>query len=99
MPLTAPTTLARTIFSVRNGAVSCRGPDIQGELSMGKKSTRLVAAFAVAASSLGLAGVAGADGAPTPNSFWWPDHLDLSPLRQHAIESDPRGAGFDYAKE
>ena len=66
---------------------------------MGNKSTRLVAAFAVAASSLALAGVAGADGAPTPNNFWWPDHLDLSPLRQHAVESDPRGAGFDYAKE
>ena len=66
---------------------------------MRKKSTRLAAAFAVAASSLAFAGVAGADGAPTPNNFWWPDHLDLSPLRQHAVESDPRGAGFDYAKE
>jgi catalase-peroxidase len=66
---------------------------------MRKKSTRLAAAFAVAASSLALAGVAGADGAPTPNNFWWPEHLDLSPLRQHAVESDPRGAGFDYAKE
>ena len=66
---------------------------------MRNKSTRWAAAFAVAASSLALAGVAGADGAPTPNNFWWPDHLDLSPLRQHATESDPRGAGFDYAKE
>ena len=33
------------------------------------------------------------------NQFWWPDHLDLSPLRQHAAESNPYGAGFNYAKE
>src|SRR6202789_3929785 len=66
---------------------------------MRKKSTRLVAAFAVAASSLALAGVAGAGGGATPNNFWWPHHPVLSPLRQHAVESDPRGAGFDYAKE
>ncbi|HSO33024.1 MAG TPA: hypothetical protein VLT33_10910, partial [Labilithrix sp.] len=22
-----------------------------------------------------------------PNQFWWPDQLDLSPLRQHAAQS------------
>src|ERR1700733_7850971 len=99
MPSGAPITGARTIFSAWNGVASCTGLDILGELSMRRKPTRLVAAFAAAASSLALAGVAGADGAPTPNNFWWPDHLDLSPLRQHAVESDPRGAGFDYAKE
>jgi catalase-peroxidase len=32
------------------------------------------------------------------NQFWWPDQLDLSPLRQHAAESNPLGADFDYAK-
>ena len=37
-------------------------------------------------------------GAPKPNQFWWPDQLDLSPLRQHAAESNPLGAQFDYAK-
>lgn len=36
--------------------------------------------------------------APT-NQFWWPERLDLSPLRQHGIESNPMGAKFDYAKE
>ncbi len=35
---------------------------------------------------------------PTPNNFWWPDQLDLSPLRQHAAESNPLGDDFDYAK-
>ena len=34
-----------------------------------------------------------------PNSFWWPERLDLSPLRQHASESNPMGEDFDYAKE
>ena len=35
---------------------------------------------------------------PRPNQFWWPDQLDLSPLRQHAAESNPLGTDFDYAK-
>jgi catalase-peroxidase len=35
---------------------------------------------------------------PKPNQFWWPDQLDLSPLRQHAEKSNPLGAEFDYAK-
>ncbi|WMS89244.1 catalase/peroxidase HPI [Pleionea litopenaei] len=34
-----------------------------------------------------------------PNSFWWPEQLDLKPLRQHAAESNPYGDNFDYAKE
>jgi catalase-peroxidase len=33
------------------------------------------------------------------NQFWWPERLDLSPLRQHDMESNPMGKGFDYAKE
>jgi catalase-peroxidase len=32
------------------------------------------------------------------NQFWWPERLDLSPLRQHAIESNPLGADFKYAE-
>ncbi len=33
------------------------------------------------------------------NQFWWPERLDLSPLRQHGVESNPLGAKFEYAKE
>ena len=33
------------------------------------------------------------------NQFWWPEMLDLAPLRQHSVESNPMGKGFDYAKE
>jgi catalase-peroxidase len=56
-------------------------------------------ALAVAIAPAATSGLARADGAPTPNQFWWPDRLDLSPLRQHAAESNPFGAGFDYAAE
>jgi catalase-peroxidase len=33
------------------------------------------------------------------NQFWWPERLDLAPLRQHAAESSPLDRNFDYAKE
>ncbi len=65
---------------------------------MHKTLTMLLLSCAIAASSLTLTGVAGAEGAPRANQFWWPDRLDLSPLRQHAAESDPLDRGFDYAK-
>lgn len=32
------------------------------------------------------------------NQFWWPEQLDLSPLRQHVPQSNPLGKDFDYAK-
>ena len=34
-----------------------------------------------------------------PNEFWWPNRVDLSPLRQHADESNPYGSKYNYAKE
>ena len=39
-----------------------------------------------------------ANQAPT-NRFWWPDLLDLSPLRQQAPASSPMGDDFNYAEE
>ena len=39
-----------------------------------------------------------ASGAPRPNQFWWPDQLDLQPLRDHDPASNPYGADFDYAQ-
>ena len=32
------------------------------------------------------------------NQFWWPDQLDLTPLRDHDSRSSPLGEEFDYAK-
>ncbi|SDJ87023.1 catalase/peroxidase HPI [Microbulbifer yueqingensis] len=37
-------------------------------------------------------------GRPKSNQFWWPDQLDLSPLRDHGAESNPLGDDFNYAK-
>ncbi len=36
---------------------------------------------------------------PKPNQFWWPDQLDLSPLRDQAPASNPYGEDFDYSAE
>jgi catalase-peroxidase len=55
-------------------------------------------ACAVAALPLMSTVAVGAQDEPRPNQFWWPDQLDLSPLRQHAAESNPLGENFDYAK-
>ena len=40
-----------------------------------------------------------APGQAKNNQFWWPERVDLSPLRQHADKSNPYGKDFDYAKE
>jgi catalase-peroxidase len=38
-------------------------------------------------------------GQPKSNQFWWPDQLDLSPLRDHDARSNPYGEDFDYGAE
>lgn len=40
-----------------------------------------------------------ADRKTISNQFWWPERLDLSPLRQNGVESDPMGKDYDYAVE
>ena len=63
--------------------------------------TRILMASLVACAAAALPlmpTAASAEGAPKPNQFWWPDQLDLSPLRQHAAESNPLGENFDYRK-
>ena len=62
--------------------------------SMNKKLTTLLAAVAVAALSL----VSTQSVSAQSKQVWWPDQLDLSPLRQHAAESNPLDKQFDYAK-
>jgi catalase-peroxidase len=65
---------------------------------MKRESLRLLTAMAAAATLTLTAQVACAEGPPQSARFWWPDELDLSPLRQHAVSSNPLGADFDYAK-
>lgn len=66
-------------------------------------SVALLAAFAVA--QLGYTAEKRedssnlADTRTMSNQFWWPEMLDLAPLRQHAAESNPMGKNFKYANE
>ncbi len=66
---------------------------------MFKKTLSLAAAVTVAISSMTLSTSALALGEAKTNQFWWPEQLNLSPLRQHSVESNPYGAEFNYAKE
>jgi catalase-peroxidase len=65
-----------------------------------EKKSLMVSLVACAIATLPLMSTVAvsAQGEPRPNQFWWPDQLDLSPLRQHAAESNPLGENFDYAK-
>lgn len=33
------------------------------------------------------------------NQFWWPEQLNLTPLRLHSVKSNPYGESFNYAEE
>ena len=63
-----------------------------------KNTIRLLPSLAVAMSLVVPLSSAIAQGQPKSNQFWWPEQLDLSPLRQHAAESDPMGEDFNYAE-
>jgi catalase-peroxidase len=71
-----------------------------GMAEMLKKSISVFAVLMATMSPIALSGPAYAEDAkPMTNQDWWPDRLDLSPLRQHAEKSDPMGANFNYAQE
>ncbi|MBC7474909.1 MAG: hypothetical protein H7263_11500, partial [Candidatus Sericytochromatia bacterium] len=48
--------------------------------------------------SLTLPILSPAQGAPMTNQDWWPEKLNLQPLRQQSAESNPMGEKFNYAK-
>ncbi len=66
---------------------------------MAKRPRFLLAALTIAMAAVLLASPALAQGEAKSNRFWWPEQLDLGPLRQHAAESDPLRGDFDYAAE
>jgi catalase-peroxidase len=59
------------------------------------KATHVV--FAISLAALVFAGTVNAQ-QPMPNQFWWPDQLDLTPLRQHSAESNPMDRQYNYAR-
>ncbi len=58
------------------------------------KKLPLVATIAVSLSSISSF----ATNEVISNQFWWPEQLNLSPLRAHNPESNPMGETFNYAK-
>ena len=66
---------------------------------MFRKSIPLVAAMAIAMSPVAMSSPTPEPGMPKSNQFWWPEQVDLGPLRQHGAESNPMGDGFNYAEE
>jgi len=60
------------------------------------KLKNLTLAVAIAA-VISSGSVFAAEGQAKSPSFWWPDQLNLSPLRQHADKSNPMGEDFNYA--
>ena len=66
--------------------------------AMSKTARMSLIIFTCAGVLLVAASSAAAAGEPRPNQFWWPDQLDLSPLRRNAAESNALGEDFDYAK-
>ncbi|MBA6252691.1 MULTISPECIES: catalase/peroxidase HPI [unclassified Colwellia] len=66
---------------------------------MFKKTLPIAAAISVALSAMVIPTTAFAANEAKTNQFWWPDMLNLSPLRQHSAESNPYGEQFNYAEE
>ncbi len=64
-----------------------------------KNTKTLLVALAAAVTALSAFTITAAENTPKSNQFWWPNQLDLAPLRQHSSESNPLGADFDYAAE
>ncbi|MDJ0749386.1 MAG: catalase/peroxidase HPI [Woeseiaceae bacterium] len=64
---------------------------------MSNRMLAAMAALTIAIAPLVAPGTAAAQGETRSNQFWWPDQLDLSPLRDHGIQSNPMGPDFDYA--
>ena len=59
----------------------------------------LIATLTVALAPLVATQPAMAGGDVRSNQFWWPENLNLEPLRDHGIQSDPMGQDFNYAAE
>tara|TARA_R110002153_G_scaffold79650_2_gene203205 strand:+ start:3235 stop:5463 length:2229 start_codon:yes stop_codon:yes gene_type:complete len=63
-----------------------------------KKRLYMLTALSLAMAPLLTSHSAYAEGAPKTNQFWWPQQLNLQPLRQNDASSNPLGESFDYAE-
>ncbi|MDP1540024.1 MAG: catalase/peroxidase HPI [Moraxellaceae bacterium] len=65
---------------------------------MKRKNTSMLSAVAVAIALTTQAMSAYAQGPMKSNQFWWPEQLNLSPLRAQGAASNPLGEDFNYAE-
>ncbi len=63
-----------------------------------KKSLVLATAISLGLSTLAAVSPAAAQDGVANNDYWWPNRLDLDPLRDNDPASNPLGADFDYAE-
>ncbi len=63
-----------------------------------KKSLVLATAISLGLSTLAAVSPAAAQDDVANNDYWWPNRLDLDPLRDNDPASNPLGADFDYAE-
>ncbi len=87
-----------SLFAVAVAAAAGCGARAPGATTSAAASPAATAAVTAAPPAAPSAAVASSTEQPRAIQFWWPDQLDLAPLRKHAAESNPLGAGFDYAK-
>jgi catalase-peroxidase len=64
---------------------------------MSNKFIHLLTALVATATVLAAASSIAADDMGKPTNFWWPEQLNLQPLRAHDARSNPYGDDFDYA--
>ncbi|MGP0566684.1 MULTISPECIES: catalase/peroxidase HPI [unclassified Nitrospina] len=64
-----------------------------------RRTNLISAALATALILLTQVNSSWAGGEAKSNQFWWPEKLNLQPLRQNATLSNPMGENFNYAKE
>ena len=64
---------------------------------MRKPISSMIAGVAVAIAATVASGVGSAQNlGGASNNKWWPEMLDLRPLRQQSVTSDPMGPDFNY---
>ena len=68
---------------------------VSGAMALTLATSTASAESSKPAGAMGMGQVA--PGQAKSNQFWWPDQLDLAPLRDHDTRSNPLGDDFDYA--
>lgn len=66
---------------------------------MTNKKRPILSALTLAVTLAIGSGAAVAKAGMIDNQFWWPEQLNLAPLRQHSAESNPYGPNFNYAEQ